>query len=424
MKEELEELFAYMDAPDIKIELPSGVSEERIIHRVMEQIRPASQRKRTKPRFLVIAIAAALALSITAGAVYHWAHSRESNLLKKTPIVSGSESTVEISEQNLQAIEENITDYQMKQASDQALVMLDSAMGFHSPDYSVAYLTVTVKPAPAEHAELEPNNCHFRRVRLQPQNPSTFLAGDLDSSTIQNEDGSVSMMYAFQFRYQDVTDVPVLLELTDFISDEYRLEGSWRFPIDHLQLSALTSSNPHPELFADKVLTPTALHLSAFGGKITLRGYYHLVETRFQSTVKEKYGDLPLEWDALFPDYGLIQQMCADGLLTQAQADDVWRIAEENDSSIHIGIEYADGTQDWDVKTLSAIPQFLIDAQRGLLGAEKMTQIGQAGHQYYLEHDEVMIPFVFYAPQELSGMKYLIVEDVKIPLQEEERGNE
>ena len=62
MKEELEELFAYMDAPDIEIALPSDVSEERIIHRVMEQIRPASQGKRTKPRYYVIAIAAALAL--------------------------------------------------------------------------------------------------------------------------------------------------------------------------------------------------------------------------------------------------------------------------------------------------------------------------------------------------------------------------
>lgn len=419
MKMNLEDLLDYMDEPDIEITPPAGVSEERIRNRVMEQIKPLNHKKRRMPRIMLIAIAVAFILCITVCAAYYWVHTREQDLLEKAPIDGGWRSTVEINDQSKQVIEDDITDYQMEQVSDEASVVLNSVMGFHSEDYSVAYVTVTVTPTQSDNTELDSEYCCFDHVKLQPQNRSIHLSGDAALSSVRNEDGSVSIMIAFQFRYQDVTDIPLLLELENFFCDDYHLNGEWRFEIDKLQLIELSSVDPHNELFAGSTILPLELQLSDFGGEITLRGYYALLDKSFRESSKERFGNLPLDWNNLQRDYSQIRQLNADGIITDQQAEDLWKMAESFDSALRIGIEYADGTQYWGTKILDAIPLLQIAAHRGLLTDEEMKKIaGETGYDYIAEVDEEMVAFLFLAPQDMSAADYLILGDVKIPLRD------
>lgn len=420
MKMNFEDLCDYMDAPDIEIDSPTGISKDRILNLVMQEIKPTKYKKRSKSRFVLIAVAAALILSIAVNAVSLWLHNREQVLLGKAPIDGGQDAVIEIDDQSKQVIENSITDYQQQQISDNATVVLDSVMGFHSDDYSVAYVTITVRPTQQKHIESTAEHHRFDHIRLQPQNKCLHLSGDAASSSVRNEDGSVSLMIAFQFRYQDVSDIPLLLEVENFTCEDYRLNGKWRFEIDHLQLNELSDFDPHTELFAGNTILPSELKLSNFGGKITVKGYYALLNENFRNAAKARFGNLPLDWDNLRCDYSQIRQLAADGLLTDQQAEELWILANSDDLELRIGIEYADGTQYWGTKTLDAIPLLQIAAHRDWLTDEEMQKIaGDAGGDHLVEVDEEMVAFLFLAPQDMSTAKYLIVGDVKIPLEGE-----
>ena len=422
MKMKYEELLEYMDPPEIDVPPLSEEELARIRRRVFEKL-PQSQtkvKKRRRIRPLLIGLAAALALSITAGAVYEWLHTKEAALLAADPI-DGGLAPVLLDDQAQAVIDQAATDYAMSAESEETTVTLDSAMGFHSEDYSLAYVTVTINAPAEDRDKLDPETLSFGRFALQPTDSEAFLAGDGSYSAVRNDDGSVSVMFCFLFRYQDVTDIPVTLTLRNIMSQGVRLSGEWTFPIDKLALSELTTVSFDSSLFQESLVKPYDIQISNFGGKITMRGYQAMLDAKFRSAVQEKYGDLDLDWDKIERFDPQFQALYGEGVLSEEEYCDIILIAERypdgQSSSLRIGLEYEDGTVYSEIREFGVYPVKLLMAQRGQLTEEEIAAYaGDAGLDAMYAEDDEMFPFAFQAPQDISKASYLIIEDIKIPL--------
>ena len=421
MQMKYEDLLEYMDAPEFDVPPLSEEELARIQGRVMEKIRQSQPKAKRHSRIrpLLIGLAAALALSITAGAVYEWTHTKETTLMAADPI-DGGRNPVELDPQAQEVIEQAAADYAMSAESEEATVTLDSIMGFHSADYSVAYVTVTVSAPEAENLDAE--TLDIGRYALQPTDPEQFLAGDAAYTAARNDDGSISIMFSFLFRYQDVTETSVSLTIKNIRSDGGRLSGEWIFDIGSLNLSDLTAVSFDQTLFEDSLVQPYDIQLSDFGGKITMKGYLAMCNAKFRETIQEKYGYLDLDWENIERYDPQFKELLDAGVLSQEEYQDINVIAgrypEGQSSSLLIGLEYEDGSVYSEIREFGAYPVKMLMAHRGeLTEEERQTYAGEAGLIAMHDEDDEMFPFAFRVPQDISKAKYLIIEDVKIPLQ-------
>lgn len=425
MKLNLEDLLDYMDMPDVEIKSPPGINDERIHRLVFEQIStetPTQPRRKNQHRirFLLIAIAATMILSITAGAAYYFTHTREAALMEAGPIDGGLYPAT-LDERSQQVIENNTMDYAVTQESGGTSVTLDSVMGFHSEDYSVAYVTVTLALSSEEQAKLEMDEYGFDRMALQPTDPEQHLAGDAAQVAMQTADNSVSVMFAFLFRYQDVTEIPVTLTLQDFRSGSLILRGTWTFDIESLPLSDLIPIAFDSTWFDDTPIMPSDIQLSDFGGTITMQGYRAMLDYKFHKAVQQRLGGSEQDWDDLPRDRSELRAMYDAGTLTDAQyeeilnalnCDGIWRL--------EVGLEYPDGTTYSEFKDCGFLPERQIAAQRRLLAIRRGEITEEEANAMIAndtdDEDTGMIPFAFLAPQDISEAESLVIEGVKIPL--------
>lgn len=430
MKVNLEELLDYMDMPDIKIEPPPGIDTERIHQCVMEQVQNTpSAVKRDHPkthhrlRVLMIAIAATLILSVTASAVYYLTHTREAALMEAGPLDGGLFSTT-LDDRSKEVVDNSAVDYAMIQTSNGTTVTLDSIMGFHSTDYSVAYVTVSIALPSGINTEVDVEACGFQWMELQPSASEQLLAGDAAQVAVQTDENTVSVMFAFSFRYHDVTDIPVTLTLENFNTGSQEISGTWVFEIDALVLSSLNTISFDQDCFAEMPFEISDIQLSNFGGTITMQGYQELAAYHFQKIVREQYGDLNLPWDKLKPDYSALKALYDSEDLTEPQYQKLLGLL--NDDSIwrlNIWVEYADGRTYSESKDFGILFDEQIAAQRRLTAVQNgeitEEEADKLAAQETNNENSGIIPFAFLAPQDISSAEYLVIEGVKIPLHNE-----
>jgi hypothetical protein len=412
----LEDLLYYMDLPDVNVTTPPEIDEARVHSLVMAQIKAPKQKKTHRIRPFVLALAAALTLSITAGAAYYMTHLRETALMEQGPMDGGLYPSM-VDEQGQQVIEDAAVDYEMVQESQGTAVTLDSVMGYHSADCSVAYVTVTVDVP--DQTGLDLSQCAFDNMELQPTDPEQHLAGDAAMVAQQNEDGTISVMIAFLFRYEDVTEIPVTLTLENFRAGEVCLSGTWDYEIASLELSDLTAVD------ADAALLQSSfpvydIQLSDFGGKITVEGYLSLLDSKFRAAVKERCGDLGLDLDTLPRNLTQITALYQSGALTEAQYQDISEILQSGEiNDVQIALVYPDGTEYSSVKVLYSLSASNLAAQHRLQAIQQGLEIEAETETAEVDPmvETYVLPFAFLSPQDISQAEYLIIEDVKIPLQ-------
>jgi hypothetical protein len=414
----LEDLIYYMDLPDTNVTIPPEINEARVHSLVMAQIKAPKQKKKHRIRPFVLALAAALALSITAGAAYYMTHVREAALMEQGPMDGGLYPSA-VDEQGQQVIEEAAADYDMVQESQGATVTLDSVMGYHSADCSVAYVTVTVDVSEQEQTGLDLSQCAFAQMALQPTDPEQHLAGDAAMVAQQNEDGTISVMIAFLFRYQDVTEIPVTLTLKNFSAGEVRLSGTWDFEIESLELSDLTEVDTDAALLQSS-FPVSDIQLSDFGGKITVQGYLSLLDSKFRAAVKERCGDSDLDLDTLSRDLNQITALYQSGGLTEVQYQEITQILQSGEiNDVQIALVYPDGTEYSSVKVLYSLSASMLAAQHRLQAIQQGLEIEEETETAEVNplEESYVLPFAFLSPQDISQAEYLVIEDVKIPLQ-------
>ena len=243
--------------------------------------RRENNKKRLIPSgFLIAAIITIMCISV--GAAYYFGHEKTIQLIE-SGIYTGGNIAVEVNDTSRSVIERESQDYEKTTDTNASKVTLDSVMGFHSPQVSIVYLTLTIQLP--KDLELTADIRHYGFVEWTPQLTRGEAHPSGSCTSIKNNDGSVSTMLMYIYR-GDIGDNGMTLHLSDFgvVSKEavrelyqgtrkIEMPGKWDFQIERLNLGEPSSITFDRTLFKNFDAAPSEIFLSPFGVILTFESW-------------------------------------------------------------------------------------------------------------------------------------------------------
>lgn len=366
-----------------------------------EAARFGARKKRSlRPARVLIAAAVVAALTVTAGAVYVITHQNTKALMETGPN-SGGYHPVELDERSLSVIDNTSQDFGTSVTDNSTAVTLDSVMGFQSEEMSVVYLTLTVVPPAGTELTADIQDCGFWE-----QQPDFFGASSGSGSTtaIDNGDGTYSVMLMYTVMGEIESD-RMQLTLSGFgnVSKEaahglfdgtreIEVPGTWNFTIEDLQLTEPETLEFDTALFAGTGIEPSMITVSPFGGTVTMADPSNDVVAAHREELKAICPDLEIDWNQMTAEQ--LNLLLAEGsVFTDEQTDAICELLDNGTGSSFGGInsiqlQYPDGS----------------------------TYEGQVVHLSKDEDGNMIVRYIFEAPQDLDQAEALVIEGIHVPL--------
>ncbi len=384
------------DYYDNSVALPEvKVSAKRIQQKTMNKLGTRSRRR--VPR-LLIAAAVAVVMMGTVGAAYVISHQNTKALMETGPNTGGY-YPVELDERSLSVIDNTSQDYGTSVTDNGTTVTLDSVMGFRSEEMSVVYLTLTVAPPAGTDLTADIQDCGFWE-----QNPDFFGASSGGGSTtaIDNGDGTYSVMLMYTVMGEIESDTMELTlsgfgnvskEVAHGLYDgtrEIEVPGTWSFTIENLQLTNPETLEFDAALFAGAGIQPSKITVSPFGGTVTMAS--NDVVAAHREELQAICPDLDIDWNRMTAEQ--LNLLLAEGaVFTEEQTDAIWELLDNGTGSSFGGInsvqlQYPDGS----------------------------TYDGQVVHLSTDENGNMIVRYIFEAPQSLDQAEALVIEGTVVPL--------
>lgn len=366
-----------------------------------EAARFGARKKRSlRPARVLIAAAVVAALTVTAGAVYVITHQNTKALMETGPN-SGGNIPVELDERSLSVIDNTSQDYGTSVTDNSTTVTLDSVMGFQSEEMSVVYLTLTVAPPAGTELTADIQDCGFWE-----QQPDFFGASSAGGSTtaIDNGDGTYSVMLMYTVMGEIESD-RMQLTLSGFgnVSKEaahglfdgtreIEVPGTWSFTIEGLQLTEPEMLAFDAALFAGTGIQPSKITVSPFGGTVTMADPSNDLVAAHREELKAICPDLEIDWNQMTAEQ--LNLLLAEGsVFTEEQTEAICELLDNGTGSSFGGInsiqlQYPDGS----------------------------TYEGQVVHISTDEDGNMVVRYIFAAPQDLDQAEALVIEGIQVPL--------
>lgn len=365
-----------------------------------EAARYGTRKKRPRLTRVLIAAAVVAALTVTAGAAYVISHQNTKALMETGPNTGGY-YPVELDQQSLSVIDNTSQDFGTSVTDNGTTVTLDSVMGFQSEEMSVVYLTLTVAPPAGTELTADIQDCGFWE-----QQPDFFGAscGGGSTTAIDNGDGTYSVMLMYTVM-GEIESNRMQLTLSGFgnVSKEaahglfdgtreIEVPGTWSFTIEDLQLTEPETLEFDTALFAGTGIQPRKITVSPFGGTVTMADPSSDVVAAHREELKAICPDLKIDWDQMTAEQ--LNQLLAEGaIFTDEQTEAICELLDNGTGSSFGGInsiqlQYPDGN----------------------------TYDGQVVHISTDEDGNMVVRYIFEAPQDLDQAETLVIEGIHVPL--------
>lgn len=384
------------DYYDNSVALPAvKVSAKRIQQKTMSKLGRRSRRR--VPRLLIAAAVAAV-MMVTAGAAYVISHQSTKALMETGPNTGGY-FPVELDERSLSVIDDTAQDYGTSVTDNGTTVTLDSVMGFRSEEMSVVYLTLTVAPPADTELTADIQDCGFWE-----QQTDFFGTSSGTTTAIDNGDGTYSVMLMYTVMGEIESD-RMELTLSGFgnVSKEaahglydgtreIEVPGTWSFTIEDLQLTEPENLAFDAALFADAGIQPSKITVSPFGGTVTMADPSEDVVAAHREELKAICPDMDIDWD----------QMTAEQLNTLLAEGATF--TDEQELAIYDLLDYGTGS------SFGGINSIQLQYPDGSIYA------GQVVHLSTDENGNMIVRYIFEAPQDLDQAEALVIEGTEVPL--------
>ena len=385
---------------DESVTLPEvELSARRIRQRTLEKAGIQKQSRRPV-RVGLIAAAVAVVMMGTVGAAYVISHQNTKALMETGPN-SGGYYPVELDERSLSVIDNTSQDYGTSVTDNGTTVTLDSVMGFRSEEMSVVYLTLTVAPPAGTNLTADIQDCGFWE-----QQPDFFGAssGGGTTTAIDNGDGTYSVMLMYTVMGEIESDSMELTlsgfgnvskEVAHGLYDgtrEIEVPGTWSLTIEDLQLTEPENLTFDTALFAGTSVQPSKITVSPFGGAVTMADPSNDVVAAHREELKALCPDLEIDWDQMTAEQ--LKLLLAEGaVFSDEQTDAICELLDNGTGSSFGGIQsiqlqYPDGS----------------------------TYDGQVVHLSTDDDGNMIVRYIFEAPQNLDQADTLVIEGTKVPL--------